>query len=55
MIINGKGKEGNKTAGPEVPYILQVMQVFDAGIGDYKDKIIEVERTKEGVGINKGP
>jgi len=55
MVIQGNGKIGDKTRGPEIPDILQVGNIFYRRVCNYGRKIIELEGSKKSIGVDNYP
>ena len=53
MIVQGKGKIGYETSGPETPDFKQVARIFYSRIKKDGGFIVEMEGARKAVGVNK--
>ena len=51
MVVKTKGEIGNKTAGTEIPDVLQVLNISYSEIVNYKMFVIKLKRNKKSIRI----
>ena len=55
MIIQSNWKVGDKTARPEIPDILQILNISYSGIRSYRTNVIKIEWAKKSIRVDNNP
>jgi hypothetical protein len=52
-VVDRKGVHQNKSAGEQAKYLTRVLQIANGGIARYREKVIVMQRTAEGIQIHQ--